>query len=353
MSNVYVISKLLYIFFWCHCLCPTTMTEPNPTQHATVDTDVSSDEEVFEPIEADENLLDEYDPEAEDLDLLHLKIRSLLALNLTRLPKLKHACFRQNLIQSLDGVQDLPQDLEELDLYDNRITHINHLLKFCGLTQLDLSFNKIKNLKNLDTLVALEKFYICQNKLTRIENIAQFTELTYLELGANRIRKIEGLSTLTNLEQLWLGKNKITKLEGLGALKKLRVLSIQSNRIVKLENLEELEELEEFYISHNGIEKLEGLEKNLKLTTLDVSNNRITSLENLAHLEKLEEFWASGNKFSDFHEVQKELGGLKNLQTVYFEFNPLQLESPVNYVNRLRFALGPSLKQIDANHIRY
>jgi protein phosphatase 1 regulatory subunit 7 len=154
------------------------------------------------------------------------------------------------------------------------------------------------------------------------------------------------------LEQLWLGKNKITKLENLGHLKKLRVLSIQANRIIKIEGLEELENLEELYISHNGIEKLEGLEHNVKLTTIDISSNRIEKLENIGHLKELEELWASGNKFSSFNDVEKELGKLPKLHTVYFEHNPLQLQNVATYRNKVRLALGPSLQQIDATFIR-
>lgn len=135
-------------------------------------------------------------------------------------------------------------------------------------------------------------------------------------------------------------------------LKKLRVLSIQSNRIIKLEGLDELESLEEFYISHNGLSRIEGLEKNLKLRVLDISANRIATLENLSHLSSLEEFWASSNRFESFDEITKELGSIKTLETVYFEFNPIQRKNLVTYPNKVKLSLGPSLRQIDANYIR-
>ncbi|VVT44054.1 uncharacterized protein SAPINGB_P000279 [Magnusiomyces paraingens] len=313
----------------------TSVSSPSEKDHhvhlSNADTDVSDEEqdELIDEIEADENLLDEYDPDTDELDLLHLKIRSLLALKLYKLPNLRRACFRQNLIQSMDGLEDLPEELEELDLYDNRISHINHLAQFKDLVQLDLSFNKIRLIKNIAHLTKLTHLYVCQNKISTIENISSLTHLTYLELGANRIRNIEGLEKLVNLEQLWLGKNKITSLQGLQGLTKLRVLSIQSNRIVKLEGLETLTSLEEFYISHNGIEKLENLENNTKLRVLDVTANRLKVLENVSHLENLEEFWASSNQFESFQEVASQLGNLKNLETVYFEFNPLQRKNPV------------------------
>ena len=167
-------------------------------------------------IDQDENLLNDFPRDIEDIELLHLKIQSISALGFSNFPNVKTVCLRQNLITSLEGLEDLPETLEELDLYDNRFSHIgSHLKHFKHLKSLDLSFNKVRHLKNFEHLKELEKLYLCQNKISKIENLDTFTNLTYLELGANRIRKIEGLEKLVNLEQLWLGKNKITKLEGL------------------------------------------------------------------------------------------------------------------------------------------
>ena len=53
---------------------------------------------------------------------------------------------------------------------------------------LDLSFNRIKEIKSLDTLTCLQKLYLIQNKIGKIENLGHLTELQMLELGANRIR---------------------------------------------------------------------------------------------------------------------------------------------------------------------
>ena len=53
---------------------------------------------------------------------------------------------------------------------------------------LDLSFNRIKSITGLDTLVNLDKLYFVQNKISVIENLTHQTEVTMLELGANRIR---------------------------------------------------------------------------------------------------------------------------------------------------------------------
>ena len=60
--------------------------------------------------------------------------------------------------------------------------------EFENLTSLDLSFNKIKHIKNIAHLVKLTDLYFVQNKISRIEGVETFTALRNLELGANRIR---------------------------------------------------------------------------------------------------------------------------------------------------------------------
>jgi protein phosphatase 1 regulatory subunit 7 len=323
-------------------------------------TDVSETEEhdgnvlEGEEVEADEDILDDYPEDTEEVDVTHLRVRSLASLGLKRFPNVKMACFRQNLVTSLDGVEDLPCDIEELDFYDNRLAHMDQRLAHFNdnMRTLDLSFNNIKHIKNIEHLTGLKTLYLCQNKISRVQGLNTLQNLRSIELGANRIREIKDLDHLVNLEELWLGKNKITKLQNLQNFKKLRILSIQANRITKLEGLEELTDLEELYIAENGIEKLEGLDNNLKLNTIDITSNKIATLENLSHLKNLEEFWASRNEISNFNNIEKELGKLPQLHTVYFEFNPVHLNNQVTYRNKVKLALGPSLKQIDATFIR-
>lgn len=74
----------------------------------------------------------------------------------------------------------------------------------------------------------------------------------------------------------------------------------------------------------------------------------MSKLENISHLKNLEELWASSNELSSFEEVERELRDKEQLQTVYFEGNPLQTRGPAVYRNKVRLAL-PQVKQIDAS----
>ena len=311
-----------------------------------------SDEDAPPPetIEADEDLLDDEEPETEQIDLVHARISSLPALKLERFPKVKRLCLRQNAIQEIELPPSLGTTLLELELYDNLLSHIRGLDSFDQLTTLDLSFNKIKHIKNLSHMTHLRDLYFVSNRISKIENLDQLTQLRQIELGSNRIRDIENLDKLTNLEELWLGKNKISTIPSLPTLMKLKILDIKSNRLTDITNLSSLPQLEELYVSHNAITAIDKdtFSSNLDLRVLDLSNNRIGHLENLQANTKLEEFWASTNKLSSFAEVERELKDKKNLTTVYFEGNPLQKDNEVTYRNKVRLAL-PQVQQIDAS----
>ncbi|KAL4928535.1 putative protein phosphatase PP1 regulatory subunit Sds22 [Aspergillus undulatus] len=343
-----------------------TITNPE----ALEDSDYSDpDAPPVEQIDADEDLLEDEDRDVEDIDLVHCRIHSIPALRLERFAKLQRLCLRQNQISRIELPSELGSTLNELDLYDNLISHLKGLDDFQNLTSLDLSFNKLKHIKNISHMTQLKDLYFVQNRISKIEGLEGLDKIKNLELGANRIRvryldrhtllgatltviqEIENLETLSALEELWLGKNKITEMKNLDSLSNLRILSIQSNRLTTLNGLSSLKNLEELYVSHNAITSLAGLESNTKLHVLDFSNNQVSKLEHLSHLTELEELWASNNQLSNFNEVERELRDKENLKTVYFEGNPLQTNGPVVYRNKVRLAI-PQIMQIDATFVR-
>lgn len=136
--------------------------------------------------------------------------------------------------------------------------------------------------------------------------------------------------------------------QNLDSLSNLRIISIQSNRLTKISGLSALPNLEELYLSHNAITDLSGLESNETLRVLDFSNNQVSHLEHLSSLKNLEELWGSNNQLASFEEVERELKDKEKLETVYFEGNPLQMNGPAVYRNKVRLAL-PNIQKIDAS----
>lgn len=311
-----------------------------------------SDEDAppVQQIEADEDLLEEYEEDTDDIDLVHCRISSIPALRLERFKKVQKLCLRQNAIANIEfpAQWDANKTLRDLDLYDNLLKHISGLDDLLELISLDLSFNKLKHIKNVNHLTKLKDLYFVQNRLSKIENLSGLPLLRNLELAANRIREIEGLEDLKGLEELWLGKNKITQIQNIGHLSNLKILSIQANRITEIGGISNLPNLEELYISHNALTSISGLESNTALRVLDISNNPIDHLSGLEQQSKLEEMWASYCKLDSFDEVEKQLKDKEALETVYLEGNPLQLRQMALYRNKVRLAL-PQVKQIDAS----
>ncbi|KAK4136706.1 L domain-like protein [Trichocladium antarcticum] len=330
---------------------PRSAVLANP--EALSDPEYSDEDNVVpgEEVAADEDLLDGEDPDTDEIMCTHSRVGSIPALRLERFKKVARVCLRQNLIQDIEGLSCLAETLQDIDFYDNLISHIRGLDDLVNLTSLDLSFNKIKHIKHVSHLKNLTDLFFVANKISKIDGLAGLTKLRNLELGSNRIRELQNLESLTALEELWVAKNKITSLTGLAGLPNLRLLSIQSNRIQDLSPLQDVPQLEELYISHNMLASLAGLEHNTRLRVLEVSNNKVASLAGLAPLAALEELWASYNLIADFAEVERVLGDKEALTTVYFEGNPLQLRAPALYRNKVRLAL-PQVQQIDATFVR-
>lgn len=134
------------------------------------------------------DLLDDEDPETEDIDVQHSRVKDIAALRLERFTKVRRLCLRQNFIHSIELPSEIAPSLQELELYDNLVSHIKGLEPFTELRVLDLSYNKIKHIKRLDHLTKLHHLFFVQNKISKIEGLENLTSLKYLELGANRIR---------------------------------------------------------------------------------------------------------------------------------------------------------------------
>ena len=128
--------------------------------------------------------------------------------------RVQKLCLRQNVITKPIFPTSLGRTLRELDLYDNLISRLDNpksdslddglkrhngehaydkvelggLEALTELTSLDLSFNKIKRIRNLSHLTKLRELYCVQNKISKIEGLKGLKDLRCLELGANRIR---------------------------------------------------------------------------------------------------------------------------------------------------------------------
>jgi len=134
-------------------------------------------------------------------------------------------------------------------------------LPFNELRVLNLSFQDIYRIQNLEGLDKLEELRLDNNKIKKIENIGHLIHLKWLDLSFNAIEKIEGLTQLVKLQDISFYSNQIKEVEGLDNCTELNVLSIGNNLIDKydkmLDYLERFRKLEVFNVAGNPFTKKE------------------------------------------------------------------------------------------------
>lgn len=104
-----------------------------------------------------------------------------------------------------------------------------------NLLELDLSFQFIGKIENLERLVKLRDLNLAENNIKKLENLHNLHELQSLNLSGNHISEIPKLAIepLRNLRIFRLSKNKITKLEefaNLSVLSNLEDLNLNGNQ---------------------------------------------------------------------------------------------------------------------------
>ena len=84
------------------------------------------------------------------------------------------------------------KNIQELAIISEGVTFLDNgnliLKQLVNLKKLDLSFNKIYKIDNLDTLVSLKELNLSYNQIDHIENLSKIPGLKILNLDHNKIR---------------------------------------------------------------------------------------------------------------------------------------------------------------------
>ncbi len=102
--------------------------------------------------------------------------------------------------------------LEDIDEFEFAESDINDLdgIQYCiHAVNVDLSGNRIDDLRLLENLGMIEMLNLSDNRISDIDSLEYLTNLRELNLANNRIRDIEPLFSLENLEFVDLTGNKI------------------------------------------------------------------------------------------------------------------------------------------------
>lgn len=202
-----------------------------------------------------------------------------------------------------------------------------------GLKFLDLSYNLLVDLTELNLYTYLHRLNVSNNKIKLTGKILfVWKNLTYLNLSHNEIDSIpeKVFDKLENLKELFLDNNKLETINStlFDNLKLLRVLSIANNQIATLEKniFNQLINLEILYLNNNKLEKInESLFNQLiKLSYLNISSNGIFELEKklFFHLYLLKILDISNNQIAKLNENMFE--SLSNLRELCLNVNQIK-----------------------------
>ena len=173
-----------------------------------------------------------------------------------------------------------------------------------NLKVLNLGFNRIEEIKNLEELSNLETLILRGNKLTKIQNLKSLTKLQNLYLQDNEIAVIENLEELFALKTLYLDGNKITNLD-LNYIRFVQTLSLNNNMIYNILPSHDPSNITFLSLSGNSIKNIDGISSLEKLESLDLFDNQIEDTTPLKDLVNLTYLRLSTNNIKDISPLQK------------------------------------------------
>ena len=112
------------------------------------------------------------------------------------------------------------------------------------------------------------------------------TNLKRLDLSFNSLTKLDNLEVLKDLRELNVSYNRIDTIDNLNKFPNLRVLVLDHNRIKKLENLKNLRKLEVLQVTGNLLEDISVhgcIEPMLELKEIHAARNQIKALKQITH----------------------------------------------------------------------
>lgn len=226
----------------------------------------------------------------------------------------------RNEVKKLAGIitkRDL-ESIKSLNASSYGIESFEGIQYLINLENLDVSNNKMKDLKAISDLKALKVLTVLRSELESLEGIEHLSNLESLNAACNEIKDITPLSTLTNLTELELTKNKIEDITPISQLTVLKGLGLGINQISDIQILANLTNLEYVFLTNNKIVNIEPLKKLTNLTYISLGENQIVDITVLEDLPQLTQLEIHENQIADLSSLFK----LTNLEYLNISGNP-------------------------------
>lgn len=261
--------------------------------------------------------------------------------------------FHGNFFRTLSAFKNLVH-LRYLNLSRNLVGSVSLLNSpgFQNLLSLDLLNNYLRgtlNLKRFASLKHLQELDVLHNCIENVDGVRYLDLLITLRADYNNIREIEldlgsvsGVAVL--LKKLSLRGNQVASVN-LQQFKNLRVLRINEGAV--LAGLLRLHRLDELTIEgapqslrrqHTTYTILEEVCESNTLSKLNVTGCGISKLD-MSEYHGLESLFCMFNRISNFQQLVKDVGHLKQLRKLDMRFNPIT-EDLYDYSARHEVAHG-------------
>jgi internalin A len=189
--------------------------------------------------------------------------------------------------------------LEYLNLSNNKIPYLAPLKELTELKILDISKNRIISIVALSNLEKLQVLNISRNNIQDVNAISKHLNLLHLGLHKTKIKNLDKVCTISNLLSLDIGGNSISSYNLLEKLEKLISLNISFSKIRKYDFLNHIKELRSLNISGNNLIDIGFLNKTNHINNLSLSSNKINDLSPLANLAELNILNLDRNSITD------------------------------------------------------
>ena len=295
------------------------------------------------------------------LDASSLEVRDLTGLEYAT--NLEILVLRDNLIENVSPISNLAH-LRKLDLSSNRIRNLRQLVPLSGSKMRKQVVDLQLSLENYKTPRA-QKVQIIQKMSALVERLKLGPwSLRELNLADNRMLGLSGIEFLTDLTFLNVSKNSLIDLEGLSRLQSLKTLYAQENQLGRIESyvdenknklydegepiddqsgngkrdtdplleIQSLPQLANLYLHNNLLKSLDSIQDVPELVTLFASGNKIREISSLQNCKNLIRLSLSDNKISSLSGV----GKLQHLQYLYFLENRISDLRPLRGMTSLK-----------------
>lgn len=152
---------------------------------------------------------------------------------------------------------------------------------------LSLYNDAVTDMTPLAGLATLQDLFIYNNKITAFPSMARMAALTYMDVSENSISDASPVTALPAIQTMLFDTNQITVIPPMASLKQLTGLDFDGNAITDLSPVTLIPSLQWLSMESCQVAVIPDLSNMSNLTTLDLCSNQVTDISGIAGTTKL------------------------------------------------------------------